>query len=137
MDVLELIKNNSSINDVFNSTFQLITDFEDNIKESIETLFPLYINDNNIIYQLPPTIISFLLSYDHTILRNRNALVTIIKILNLITLNSKQWGESARLQLEISNNDEHLTSTTQNLLVENLPILVNMMIYSRLFSQNF
>ena len=80
----------------------------------------------------------FLLSYDPKILRNRDALTTIIKILNLISVNSEQWGESARSQLEISNNqNNHLTSSTINLLLDNLPILVNMMMYSRIFSQHY
>ncbi len=138
VDVSEIIENNSFEDGIFDSSFKSISDFESNMEKSIKKLFPLYINDNETIHQLSPTVISFLLSYDPEILQNRNALITIIKILDLISVNSKEWGESAQLQLEISNNKtNHLTSTTQNLLIENLPVLVNMMMYSRIFSQNY
>ncbi len=138
VDVSEIIENNSFDNGIFNSSFKSISDFENNMRKSIEKLFPMYINDDGAIHQLSPTIISFLLSYDPKILQNKNVLITIIKILDLISVNSKEWGESAQSQLEISNNkSDHLTSTTINIIIENLPILVNMMMYSRIFSQNY
>ena len=138
VEVSEMIDNNSIGGDIFDSSFKSIADFENNVKKSIEELFPLFINDNNTVYQLSPTMISFLLSYDPKILRNRDALTTIIKILDLISVNSKQWDESARSQLEISHNiNNYLATSTKNILLENLPILVNMMMYSRLFSQHF
>ncbi|MCV0409375.1 hypothetical protein [Nitrosopumilus sp.] len=138
VDVSEIIKNNSSEDGIFNSSFKSISDFENNMEKSIEKLFPIYINYDGAIHQLSSTIISFLLIYDPEILQNKNALITIIKILDLISVNSKEWGESAQSQLKISNNaSDHLTSTTMNLLIENLPILVNMMMYSRIFSQNY
>jgi len=138
VSVSEIIENNSIENGIFDSSFKSLSNFENKINQSIEKLFPLYINDDESIHQLSPTIISFLLSYDAKILQNTDTLTKIIKILDLISVNSKTWGESARLQLELSNNKtDLLTSTTKNLLIENLPILVNMMMYSRIFSQNF
>lgn len=138
IEISEMINNNSSKDDIFDSSFKLINDFENNVKKSIDKLFPIYINDDGVIHQLSPTVISFLLSYNPKILQNRDALITIIQILDLISINSENWGETAHSQFKISNNkSNHLTSTTINLLFENLPILVNMMMYSRIFSQNY
>jgi len=138
VNVSEIIENNSVEEGIFDSTFKSISDFENKMNQSIEKLFPLYINDNEAVHQLSPTIISFFLSYYPEMLQKRDKLISIIKILDLISVNSKEWGESARSQLEISNiKSSHLTSTMENLFIENLPILVNMMMYSRVFSQNF
>ncbi len=139
VDISEIIKSNSfEKGGIFDSSFGSISDFENNIEKSIDKLFPLYINDNGVVHQLSPTVISFLLSYDPKILQDKNILIIIIRILDLISINSKGWGESAQSLLKISNNKtNHLTSTTKNLLIENLPILVNMMMYSRIFSQNY
>ena len=137
-NVLEFIEHDSKEGGIFNSSLEWNSNIEKKIEKAIDDLFPLYFIDKDIIHQLPPTMISFLLSYEPKILRNRDALITIIKILDLISVNSKQWGESARSQLKISNNqNNYLTSSTINLLLENLPILVNMMMYSRIFSQHY
>ena len=136
-NVLELVKNNSKEKDVLDISSGWNVDVEEKIKKSLDELFPLYLIDDDTVHQLSPTMISFLLSYDSKILRDREALITIIKILDLISINSEQWGESASSQLYISNKSDHLTSTTKNLLVESLPILVNMMVYSRIFSEHY
>ncbi len=138
VDVSEMIDSNSIGNGVFDSSFKLINDFENNVKKSIEELFPLYINNDGDIHQLSPTMISFLLSYDLKILSDKKAIPVIIKLLNLLKINSTGWSDDARSQLRISSTKSNpLTSSIQNLLLENMPLLVNMMVYSRIFSQNF
>ena len=137
-NVLEFIEHNSKEGGIFSHSLEWNSNIEKKIEKAIDDLFPLYFIDNDTIHQLSPTMISFFISYDPKILRNRDALTTIIKILDLISVNSEQWGESTRSQLEVSNNqNNYLTSSTINLLLENLPILVNMMMYSRIFSQHY
>lgn len=138
VDVSEIIKNDFIEDKIFNSSFKSISDFENNVEKSIEKLFPLYIIDDGEIHQLSPTMISFLLSYDSKILNDKKVIFQIIKILNLVKVNSKIWGAAALSQLNISSGQSNpLTSSTLNLLLENMPLLVNMMVYSRIFSQNF
>ena len=138
VDVSEMINNNSIGGDVFDFSFKLISDFENNVKKSIEELFPLYINNDGDIHQLSPTIISFLLNNDSKILSDKKAISVIIKLLNSFKINSENWGDDAHSQLRISSTKSNpLTSSTLNLLLENMPLLVNMMVYSRIFSQNF
>lgn len=138
IDVSEIIKNNFIEDKIFNSSFKSISDFENNVEKSIEKLFPLYIIDDGEIHQLSPAMISFLLSYDLKILNDKKGIFPIIKILKIVKVNSKTWGAAALSQLNISSGRSNpLTGSTQNLLLENLPLLVNMMVYSRIFSQNF
>lgn len=137
-NVLEIIENNSDEENIFNPSSESNMDIEKKTEKSIEKLFPLYVIDNDDVHQLSPTVISFLLTYDPEVLRNREALLIIIRILNLVNPNSKKWGELARSQLQMSSNISNpLTSATKNLLLENMPILVNMMVYSRIFSQHY
>ena len=138
IDVSEMIDNNSIGDDVFDSSFKLISDFENNVKKSIEELFPLYINNDGDVHQLSPTIISFLLDHDSKILSDKKAISVIIKLLNSLKIDSGDWDDDARSQLRISSTKSNpLTSSTLNLLLENIPLLVNIMVYSRIFSQNF
>lgn len=138
VNVSEMIANNSIGDGVFDSSFKLISDFESNTKKSIEELFPLYINNDGDVHQLSPTVISFLLDQDSKILRDKKAISVIIKLLNSLKIDSGDWGDDASSQLRISSTKSNpLTSSTLNLLLENMPLLVNMMVYSRIFSQNF
>lgn len=136
-NILEILQKNMNESDIFYPSFAWNNNINKKIEKSIDELFPLYIIDDDDVHQLSPTIMSFLLTYDPKILRNTKYILTIIKMLNLITPNSKKWGEPARSQLQISNNKSNpLTSTTINLLLENFPLLINMMIYSRIFHQH-
>ena len=138
VDVSEMINNNPIGNDIFNSSIKSISNFENNVKKSIEALFPFYINNEGDVHQLSTTMVSFLLSYDLKTLSDKKAISTIIKLLDLLKINSTGWGDDARSQLKISSTKSNpLTSSIQNSLLENMPLLVNMMVYSRIFSQNF
>ena len=133
-----MINNNPIGNDIFNSSIKSISNFENNVKKSIEALFPFYINNEGDVHQLSTTMVSFLLSYDLKTLSDKKAISTIIKLLDLLKINSTGWGDDARSQLKISSTKSNpLTSSIQNSLLENMPLLVNMMVYSRIFSQNF
>jgi len=138
LTISELIKNNSNNDGVFNSSFQLISDREGSLKNSIENLFPLYLNDNGNIHQLSTTVISFFLSHNSEALKNQKAISLIIKILNTAIVNSNDWSDEARLQLKISNKGSNsLTAPTVSLFVESAPKLAHLMVCSRIFSQKF
>jgi hypothetical protein len=142
--ISELIKNNSNYIGVFNPSFKSISDREDSLKNSIENLFPLYINDGGDIHQLSTTVISFLLShntgkYNQEILKNKKAILLFIKILDSAIVNSNDWTDETQLQLKKLNKkgSDSLTAPIPLLFAESLPKLVHLMVCSRVFSQKF
>lgn len=136
-DVLKIIKDNSGKNDVFPSSFRLQENFETELENSIEKLFPLYMIDNEKIYHLPPSMISFLLSTNPKNLKNKKLVLLIIKILNLLKIDTHDWESTSMSKL--TNLDKSKTSEAVSLsfLLKNLPELFNQMICARLFSQKF
>ena len=136
-DVLKIIKDNTGKNDVFPSSFRLQENFETELEKSIEQLFPLYMIDDEKIYHLAPTMISFLLSTNPKNLKNKKLVLLVIKILNLLKIDTHDWESTSMSKL--TNLDKSKTSEAVSLsfLLKNLPELFNQMICARLFSQKF
>ena len=137
-DILKIIEDNSGRNGFFPSSFKLIENFEVELKKSIEKLFPLFVIDDQKIYHLPSSVISFLLSTTPKYLKNKKLVLLIIKILNLIKINSHDWESSHILNRYVDNPDSDPSkSFNLDFFIKNLPELYNQMICSRLFSQKF
>lgn len=137
-DVLEILQNNASEFDIFNPIFAWENNVKKKVEKTIAELFPLYVLENGDVHQLSPTVLSFILTHAPEILRKREAIFTIVRILNLMKTNAKSWGEKSRSKLQMSSNEsKYLSSSSTNILLKNLPRLVNRMVYSRIFSQRY
>ena len=138
LDILKIIKDNSGRNDLFPSSFKLIENFETKLENSIEKLFPLFVIDDQKIYHLPSSVISFLLSTTPKYLKNKKFVLLIIKILNLIKIDSHDWESPHILNRYVDNPDSDPSkSFNLDFFIKNLPELFNQMICARLFSQKF
>lgn len=137
-DVLQIIQKNASEFDIFYPIFAWEHNVKKKAEKTIAELFPLYVLENGDVHQLSPTVLSFLLTHAPEILRNKEAISTIIGIFSLMKTNAKSWGEKPRSKLQLSvDESNHTSSFSTNTLLQNLPRLVNRMVYSRIFSQHY
>jgi len=137
-DVLQILQNNANEFDIFNPIFAWEHNVKKKIEKAIDELFPLYVLESGDVHQLSPTVLSYLLTHAPEILHKRESIFAIVRILDLMKINSKYWGEKSRSKLQISSNDsQHIGSFSISTILQNMPRLVNRMVYSRIFSQHY
>ena len=105
------------------------------IKRSINEMFPLYVLKNDAVHQISPAVLSFIISTFPGLLEMREPIHTLISLLHILKTGVRQDAKSsvplqdgAKLQTECS------AEKFPGLFLENLPSIVNEMVYSRIFS---
>ncbi len=130
----KILQDNSNEDDLFYPLFIWNTKLSKNIEKSILELFPLYIFDDDIIHQLSPTMLSFLLTISPEIVSDKKFINTIIHLLDHLNINSNNWGKNSTSILDSKNN---VVTPSLNTILSNLPKIVNRMTYSRIFSKHY
>ena len=110
------------------------------ISKCIEEMFPMYQKDGENIYQLSPTILSFLACSTPKILQNRDKIMLIMKLFDKPYINQKKdWGDTAKQSLETTPHyyDIEQKHLDINKIMKTAPWLINRMVYSRILSQHW
>ena len=124
---------------MFDSIFWLDKSITKKITKSIEMLFPMFINIDDVIYQLSPTLLTFLVSFPD-ILKNRSYLSMIIRFFDTMQIRTNMNDKIVRRKLRFSNEYEKLQTNIPDLankLLELSPRILNRMAYSRILSQYY
>ena len=105
----------------------------------MKDLFPVFVDEGEIVYQVPPTVVSFLSTFDPKILQDRKRLLLIVRLLDTMKINSHFWGRNAMVKLRTSDNYEEIQNNVPfaNTLLSLAPRLVNRIVYSRILSQHY
>ena len=132
--ISELLQDNANEDGLFYPLFAWNTKLPKNIEKSISDLFPLYIFENDIIHQLSPTMLSFLLTSTPKIISDKEFINIIIHLLDILNINSDKWDKNSYRLLDSKN---HLVTPSLNMLFNSLPKIINRMTYSRIFSKHY
>lgn len=142
-EITTIIQNNSEMFSAENFSSEMLgwtKDLSKKISQCIEDLSPLFFEDDENIYQLSPVLMGFIASHSPENLQNKQFLLSLVKLFDTIKVNANFWGHDAIMKLRVSASYESIQSassfSTQKIL-DNLPRLLNRMIYSRIFSQHY
>jgi len=126
--------------EMFDAIFGWGKDIPKKVSKSIETLFPIFVQDGDDIYQLSTVMMTFLCMTAPEELQKKNSLVLRVKLFDKMKVNSNFWGIHAMMKLRTSDNYEEIQKTAPSLanqLLKMSPRLVNRIVYSRILSQHF
>ena len=114
-------------------------DLPKKISKCIEEMFPMYQADGENIYQLSPTIMSFLACMQPEILQDRDKVLLIMKLFDKAYTNRKDWGDGAMMQLRTTQHYSDLQKSTSdtNQILKVSQRLVNRIVYARILSQHW
>ena len=112
------------------------------IPDKIVELFPFYMMDGGNVHQLSPSIMSFLVVEDPSVLSDRKKILQIIKLFNEMkiepTFNVKNYLRfKSNVWEEIQKEREKIGGTWQKIIFDSAPRIANRIIYSRVFSQHW
>ena len=131
--ILEILHKNSDKSDIFYPDIAWDTKIHNNVKRSISNLFPLYVVEGDIVHQLSPTMMSFLLAFAPKLLSNKEFIGILVRLLDLLEINSSKWDKESHL---ILNNTRSDVSASLDSIFSSLPEIVSKMTYSRIFSRH-
>lgn len=100
----------------------------------ISDLFPLYIREGRTVYQLSPTILSFLLATAPSLLDERKHVSAIVRMFDLVTANAGKWDPAVRSTVTVREFPFSSTASDLDLLLAYMPVIATHMAYSRIFS---
>lgn len=133
--ISNIVENNSGENDLFYPSFVWNLSIG-NIKKSITELYPLYMLHDDVVHQLSPTMLSFIMSTSPSILEKKETVQILINLLDILKINAHMdEGES---HVHTKNNTLRTMSQASkfpDLFLKSLPNIVNRMAYSRIFSR--
>ena len=123
----------------FDGILQWGKDTPKKISNAMDYLSPTFLESDGIIYHLPPTLITFISTTTPKILQNKKYLLLIAKLFDTFKINSKSWIGRTIPEVNLPNNYEEIQvdySSFINSMLDNTPVLLNQMVYSRIFSQH-
>ena len=111
------------------------------IPDKIDELFPFYMIDGGNVHQLSPTIMSFLVVEDPSVLSDRKKILQIIKLFNEMKIEpafnvKKHLHFKSDIWEEIQKEQAKVGGTWQKIIFDSAPRIANRIIYSRVFSQH-
>ena len=112
------------------------------IPDKIDELFPFYMMDGGNVHQLSPTIMSFLVVKDPSVLSDRKKILQIIKMFSEMKIEptfnvNKHLHFKSDAWEEIQKERGKVGGTWQDEIKEAAPRMANRIIYSRVFSQHW
>ena len=134
-NVISTLQNNAvEESSIFYPLFMWESNAKKTIKKLIQDLFPLYLLEKNMIYHLPPTMLSFILALEPEVLSNKEVIRHIVLLLDLLQINAHKWGKNPHSMLEIPNiRNQNYTSPFLEILLQNSPMILNLSTLSRVF----
>ena len=142
LEISKIIQNNSVLFSAENFSSEMLgwtKDLPKKISQCVKELFPLFLEDDEKIYQLSPVLLGFIASHSSTHLDNREFLLNLVKLFDTVKVNSNFWGHDAMMKLRTSVPYSSIQSSSQlspEKFLDNFPRLLNRMVYSRIFSQH-
>ena len=140
--VTETVRSNSEMFSYENFSPEMVgwtRDLPKKISKCIEEMFPMYQTDGENIYQLSPTIMSFLACNQPELLQDRKAVMLIMKLFHLPKVNQKDWESSARMKLRTSDPYDDLQKSfgITGEILNRSKRLHNRIVYARILSQHW
>jgi hypothetical protein len=146
-EITSLIQTNSEIFSSENFSSEMLgwtKDLPKKISQSIEELSPLFFEDDEKIYQLSSVLLGFIASNSPENIENKEFLLGLVKLFDTIKVNTNFWGHDALMRLRTStpyaslqSSLQHSSSFSTQKVLDNLPRLLNRIVYSRIFSQHY
>lgn len=125
--------NNNGELDVFHPGFMWSVDRSGVRKLVGDNLFPLYVSDAGTVYHLPPAAIAFLLAYAPDLLCMSDPVMTMARMFDLVSPNTKKWGKAARDSLGTIPRSSRSSPFTEQLLAH-VPSIAGEIAMSRIFA---
>jgi hypothetical protein len=145
LEITNIIHNNPEIFSSENFSSDMLgwtKDLPKKISQCIKELSPLFFEDDEKIYQLSSILLGFIASNSPENLENKEFLLNLVKLFDTIKVNANFWGHDALMRLRTSipyaslqPSLQHASSFSSQKVLDNLPRLLNRMVYSRIFSQ--
>ena len=131
--VSDMLQDNTAGSGVFYPYF-LWRFNKNDVGRLVSNLFPLYVRERGSIYQMPPAVISFLAASSPYVLSKDASVRAISQLFDLVSTDTKRWGERAQSSLEERKNTEANASSWQARLLVNMPSIAAEVALSRVFS---
>ena len=140
--ITQIIQGNSEMFSYENFSAEMLgwtKDLSKKISECIGEMFPMYQADGENVYQLSPTIMSFLACMQPEILQDKEKVLLIMKLFDKAYTNRKDWGNEAMMQLRTTQHYSDLQKSTSNTnqILKVSQRLVNRIVYARILSQHW
>ena len=144
--VTDINKLESTISDLFKNNslfFAGIFEWKINmskIHKSADLLFPIFLENDNNLYHFHPTLVSFIATHSPQTLNDKQLLLLIVKLFDVLEINSEFWGRKARSKLRYSENYAEIQRRDPKFaktLLDAIPRLINQIIYSRVLSRHY
>ena len=143
-DLFEILK---MIDNSMLGKFQVLGSLDQVFDTTIQSLFPLFIIKDRILYHNPPCLISYLACYQPQAFQNKETMIDIVMLVNIFLSNYFEWGHDAQMKISLKNYKPQLRFTEENdrikhvidvnHLIQYMPQILRRMVYSRLLSQHW
>jgi len=130
----------SSNNEIFPASDLWKKDIPGLAQKGLESLKPLFFKNEDNLYHISPTLISYFSIYCPNNLNDLKRLEDVAKLFDTFKISSKKWGQKPR---EILNHDDKSWSQKVNhsnwnsQLLKASPRLANNMVFSRIISNHY
>jgi len=135
----EELKN--SVFDIVNNNIvfgtEWIKNFNANFESSLANLFPLFVESDGEIFYIPPPLMSYILSRQIPILDDKEELVKLLKLVDLVTMGSR-FGLIMKLRTSKLGHEVQMGPCKRhwNSILQEIPRVANRIYYSRVFAQS-
>lgn len=130
--VQHLIHSNRKVFDQFQNIY-----FDECFRKSLNDLYPLILEKDEIVYHVPPPLMSFLLAKEIPIFESKESLVKLLELVDLITPDT-HFGVITKLRFSKLGEEVQMgpCKTHWESILENLPRIANRIYYSRIFARS-
>ena len=133
--VSDILENNMAESDVFYPGFAWKFTKND-AKKAIADIFPLYVCEENVVYQMPPAVIACLITTAPTALANMESVGAVARLFDLISADIAGWGKSARSALKPRKNENAYLPSGMDHLLLCVPSVAAEVALSKIFSKH-
>jgi len=118
-----------------------LANFDENFRTAIDNLYPCLLRDENLIYNIPPTLLSYLAAMELKVFEKSELLSKLIQLINSIEPKEGYFDEHIRMAIRTSSLANDLQTSGEfgkklgKKILSHLPRLSNRMVYSRIISQ--
>ena len=133
--VSNILKDNALESDVFHPDFAWRF-IRSDAKKAISDIFPLYAREGNLVYHLPPAVMSFLMTTAPHMLNRVESVSAITRLFDLVSANTKEWRKNAQTALDAHEFRDMSSSSGLNRLLSHMPTVAVEVALSKIFSKH-